>query len=368
MSPEHKRRAVSAVLKAGLCSLRRACRYLGLGRSSYFYEPTQRNGYEKLLVDRIIALSKEEPTYGYRFITELLHREGWRVNRKKVQRIRRAEGLIATQPKKKARRNGTSTTACKQRADAISDVWSWDFIFDTTEEGKSIKILSIVDEYSRFCIALEVERKINGESVSGVLDRVCKAYGTPRHIRSDNGPEFVAELIREWIQERKIGAIYIEPGSPWQNPYVESFHSRFRMDYLNREWFINLLDAKVGIADWREKYNNRRPHSGLNYRSPAEVFFAEPVPKAQTHDRTDIPSQHSGALPPNPRDLSHYRLPAGQPLREAGSTRLPDLPYKHCRGRSGCIPAEPYPPKQLDQSIPSIKNLQSQKQPCPANI
>lgn len=275
VGPEHKRRAVSAVLKAGLCSMRRACRYLGLGRSSYFYQGVQREVYERQLVDRIKELSREEPTYGYRFITELLRREGWRVNRKKVQRIRRAEGLSAVQPRKKARRTGESSEPGKQTAESPNDVWSWDFIFDTTEEGKTIKILSMVDESSRFCIGLNVNRKIDGRVVLQALDAACERYGAPRYIRSDNGPEFVASEVRKWVEERQIGTIYIEPGSPWQNGYVESFHSRFRNDCLNREWFINELDAKVTIADWREKYNERRPHSGLGYHSPAEIFFGK---------------------------------------------------------------------------------------------
>jgi putative transposase len=292
VGPEHKRRAVSAVLKAGLCSMRRACRYLGLGRSSYFYQGVQREDYERQLVDRIRELSEEEPTYGYRFITELLRREGWRINRKKVQRIRRAEGLAAVQPRRKVRRAGESTAPEKRTAESPNDVWSWDFIFDTTEEGKTIKILSIVDEKSRFCIDLNVNRKMDRRVVLKALDEACERYGAPRYIRSDNGPEFVAKEVRQWVEERQIGTIYIEPGSPWQNGYVESFHSRFRNDCLNREWFINELDAKVTIADWREKYNQKRPHSGLGYRSPVEIFHnaSGRAPNEEACQTTDTPS------------------------------------------------------------------------------
>lgn len=275
VSPEHKRRAVASVVEAGLCSLRRACRYLELNRSSYFYRPRARADYERQLLERIKALSNENVTYGYRFITALLRREGWRVNRKKVQRLRRAEGLQGQVAKKKKTRRGASSTEPPVSAQEPNAVWSWDFIFDTTENGRSIKILSIVDEASRFCIDLNVNRKMGSQQVRAALDQACRRYGAPGCIRSDNGPEFIADAIREWVEQRQIGCVFIEPGSPWQNPYVESFHSRFRNDCLNREWFINELDARVTIADWRENYNQRRPHSGLNYRSPAELYLGK---------------------------------------------------------------------------------------------
>ena len=275
VSPEHKRRAIASVVEAGLCSLRRACRYLGLSRSSYFYRPRARGDYEQLLLERLKDLSGKHPTYGYRFITELLRREGWRVNRKKVQRLRRAEGLQGQVARKKKAKRGASTMDAPVAAEQANDVWSWDFIFDTTEDGRSIKILSIVDEATRFCVDLNVSRKMGSKQVRAALDQACRVYGKPRCIRSDNGPEFVAQTIREWIQERQIGCAYIEPGSPWQNPYVESFHSRFRNDCLNREWFINELDARVTIADWRDQYNERRPHSGLDYCSPAELYLGK---------------------------------------------------------------------------------------------
>jgi putative transposase len=272
VSPEHKRRAVTAVLEAGICTLRRACRHLGLGRSSYFYRPKGREPEEVLLVKRIREISLAEPTYGYRFVTAELIKEGWRVNRKKVQRIRRAEGLVAAQPKRKVQRRGNSTTIGKTVARQPNDIWTWDFIHDRTEDGRTIKIFSLIDEYSRYCLTLKVENKINAKAVCKALQQACADFGTPGHIRSDNGPEFIADIIREWITDKKVETIYIDPGCPWQNPFVESFHSRFRNDCLNREMFLNLLDAKVAIGDWRDKYNDRRPHSGIAYRSPVEVF------------------------------------------------------------------------------------------------
>jgi hypothetical protein len=166
---------------------------------------------------------------------------------------------------------------------------------------------------------LKVENKINAKAVRQTLQQACAASGHPRHIRSDNGPEFIADTIREWISEQRIQTLYIEPGCPWQNPFVESFHSRFRNDCLNRELFLNLLDAQVAIGDWRAKYNNRRPHSGIGYRSPVEVFQA-PLPSA------DQPAANStadmGALPPNPRDLSLCGIPAGCVLKTVESIKL----------------------------------------------
>lgn len=307
---------MTAVLEAGLCTLRRACRYLGLGRSSYFYRPKHREADEVLLVKRIREISAAESTYGYRFVTAELVKEGWRVNAKKVQRIRRAEGLVAAQPKRKQQRTGISTTTEKIEARHSNDVWTWDFIHDRTEDGRTIKIFSLIDEYSRYCLALKVENKINAKAVQRVLNQVCAAFGPPRHIRSDNGPEFIAEVIREWINDHKVQTLYINPGCPWQNPFVESFHSRFRSECLNRELFLNLLDAKVAIRDWQDKYNTRRPHSGIGYRSPAEVY--QPIQQTPPTD----PNPNKGALPPNPRDLSLCGIPAGSVLKTVESIAL----------------------------------------------
>ncbi len=319
LSPKHKRRAVAAVLEVGLCTLRRACRYLGLGRSSYFYRPQEREPEEVTLVKRIREISLAEPTYGYRFVTAELIKEGWQGNRKKVQRIRRAEGLVAVQPKRKSTRRGNSTVSDKVEAKGPNDIWTWDFIHDRTEDGRTIKIFSLIDEYSRYCLTLKVENKINAKAVRQALRQAVAAFGWPRHIRSDNGPEFIADIIRQWIIEQKIQTIYIDPGCPWQNPYVESFHSRFRNDCLNRELFLNLLDAQVAIGDWRTKYNHRRPHSGIGYRSPVEVF--------QSPSPTDAISAANasatmGALPPSPRDFSLCGIPAGSVLKTVESITL----------------------------------------------
>jgi transposase InsO family protein len=271
VSPAQKKSAVEHVLKLGLCSLRRACRYLRLNRSVYHYRPRARQEAETALVKRVIALSLEHPRYGYRFITELLRREGWTVSLRKVQRLRRKEGLGVKPVAKKARRRGESTTPAVT-ADRPNAVWCWDFIFDRTEDGRTLKILSLVDEYSRYCIRLRVEARMTASTVVETIREAVAEYGAPTAIRSDNGSEFVANEIRQWLEAAKIGTIYIEPGSPWQNPWVESFHSRLREECLNRELFYGLAEARLVIGDWREHYNNDRPHSGINYKSPSQVY------------------------------------------------------------------------------------------------
>lgn len=276
VSPEQKRRAVDHILSVGMCSLRRACRYLGLSRSSYFYKGRNRSDGERNLVSQIIALSLQKPTYGYRFVTAALRNAGCMINHKKVQAVRRKEGLAAKANSRKDTRRGVST-GTRAQARFPGDVWCCDFIFDTTEDGRTLKILSVVDEFSRFCLVLLCARRIGSERVIDALEEVCQRYGRPGHIRSDNGSEFIAEILSDWVAHHTdpIKTLYIDPGSPWQNPWVESFHSRFRNDCLNRELFISQVDAQVAIADWQDEYNCQRPHSGIGYKSPVEVFLPE---------------------------------------------------------------------------------------------
>ena len=274
VSPSQKRSAVEHVLSEGLCSLRRACRYLRLSRSVYTYQPKSREEAEESLLKRVIALSLEYPRYGYRFLTEMLRREGWTVSRKKVQRLRRKEGLGVKPPAKKTKRRGSSSTPAVV-ADRPNAVWCWDFIFDRTEDGRTLKILSLVDEYSRFCVRLRVESTMKASAVIRTIQEAIEEHGAPAALRSDNGPEFIADELREWTESTRIGTIYIDPGSPWQNPWVESFHSRLRDGCLNREIFFGLTEAKLVIGDWREHYNRERPHSGTNDKSPAQIYLPQ---------------------------------------------------------------------------------------------
>jgi putative transposase len=226
------------------------------------------------LYQRIIALSWHYPRYGYRRIRALLAREGWMVSRKQVQRIRRREGLKVRPKPKKIPRRGLSTGLPTQ-ATHRHHVWTSDFIFDRNDNGGTLKMMTLLDEYSRQCLAIQVERHSTAAQVLGVLERVMIQFGVPDHIRSDNGPEFIAAKVQQWLADNHIKTIYIDPGSPWQNRYIESLHSRFRDECLSREMLLNLREARVVIADWRIEYNTERPHSRLGYLSPEEFIKTE---------------------------------------------------------------------------------------------
>ena len=213
--------------------MRRACHYLGLHRSTYRYRPRQPLPQQIQLYQRIVALSWHCPRYGYRRIRALLAQEGWSVSRKQVQRIRRKEGLKVRPKPQRLRRQGVSTGLPTQ-ATHRNDVWTWDFIFDRTDKGSTLKILTMLDEYTRQFLAIRVERQIRSDQVLATLWQAMMQYGIPQHIQSDNGTEFIAGKIQRWLCENQIKTLYIEPGSPWQNGFVESFHSRFRDECLNR--------------------------------------------------------------------------------------------------------------------------------------
>ncbi len=271
VSPSQKKAAVAHVVPQRLCSVRRACRYLGLPRSTYRYVPKPIPDRRDQLHQRIVALSWAYPRYGYRRIRRVLAREGWTVSRKQVPRIRRREALKVRPKPKKIPRRGVSTGLPTQ-AMHRHQVWTWDFIFDRTDNGGTLKMMTLLDEYTRQCLAIQVERQITAAQVLAVLEKAMIQYGVPGYIRSDNGPEFIAAQVQQWLSEHHIKTIYIDPGSPWQNGYIESFHSRFRDECLNREWLLNLREARVVIEDWRQHYNTDRPHSRLGYLSPEEFI------------------------------------------------------------------------------------------------
>lgn len=229
---------------------------------------------------RMLELVRLHPRYGYRRIWAVLSKqEGWRVNVKRVYRLWKREGLKVPQKRCKKRRLGGSANSCLRRRAAHPDhVWTWDFIFDVTANGRSIKILSIVDEYTRECLALEVSRKMAATDVIDVLLELAAVRGLPEHIRCDNGPEFIAEAIRSWLGTSRVGTLYVEPGSPWQNGYAESFHARLRDELLSTEIFETVAEARALATRWRLEYNHRRPHSSLDYQTPA-AFAATCVPR-----------------------------------------------------------------------------------------
>ena len=276
VSPAQKKQAVACVVDQRLCSERRACRYLGVHRSTYRYPVKSPLPQQVQVHQRIVSLSWQYPRYGYRRIRAVLEREGWSVSRKQVQRIRRKEGLKVHPKPQRIPRQGVSTGLPTQ-ATHRNHVWTWDFIFDRTDKGSTLKMLTMLDEYTRQCLAIRVERQIRSGQVLATLWQAMMQYGIPEHIRSDNGTEFIAGKIQRWLRVNQIKTLYIEPGSPWQNGYIESFHSRFRDECLNREWLLNLREARVVIEDWRQHYNTERPHSRLSYLSPENYIKHQKV-------------------------------------------------------------------------------------------
>lgn len=252
-------------------SQRRACRAVGQPRATQRYAARERNG-EGALCDQMRELALRWPRYGYRRVTALLHREGWRVNRKRVHRLWRREGLKVVQKQRKKRRSidGSSANAChRRRSERPNHVWSLDFIHDRTAGGGSLKIFSVIDEYTRECFMIETQRHITGAEVIAALKALMALHGVPEHVRCDNGPEFIGRAIRRGLRESKVSTLYIAPASPWENGYVESYHGRLRDELLNREEFASLAEARALLEAWREEYNQERPHSALNYQTPA---------------------------------------------------------------------------------------------------
>ena len=279
VSPLQKRRAVQGVVQAGLCSQRRACRYLGVHRSSHRHEPKQPSDWLLRLHAQIETFSHKYPRLGYRKLVRLLRKEGWQVGRKLVQRIRREHGLRVKRWTKRPRRRGRSTGTIPTKAQRVNHVWSWDFISDRTDNGGKLRILSVLDEYSRECLALHVARKLTAADLIEVMERLVTQRGVPAHIRSDNGSEFVARTLQAWLADRQVKTLYIEPGSPWQNGHVESFHGSLRDECLDRELMLSVAEARVVIENYRLYYNEVRPHGGLGYRTPTQAFT-----EAQTLD------------------------------------------------------------------------------------
>ena len=216
-------------------------------------------------------LVRQRPRFGYRRIAALLRREGWRANPKRIWRLWRQEGLKVPRKQRKRRSLGVSENACHcRRAERKDHVWTWDFVFDRTTSGSALKWLSIVDEFTRECLTLKVARSITSEDVIDALAELFAMRGVPAHIRSDNGPEFVAHAIQRWLAQVGVQTLYIAPGAPWENGYAESFHSRLRDEFLAPEEFENVAAARKLTTAWQEDYNHQRPHSSLGYLTPAE--------------------------------------------------------------------------------------------------
>jgi len=259
-------------------SERKACRVLRQPRSTQRCCPVPADD-EEPLTRRIVELAAEYGRYGYRRITAMLRREGWRVNHKRVERIWRREGLKVPAKQPKRGRLWFNDGSCIRLRPAYKDhVWSYDFVADRTKDGRPLKMLTLIDEYTRECLAIKVARSIKSQDVLESLAELFVHRGTPGHIRSDNGPEFTAQAVREWLGRVDVKTLFIEPGSPWENGYVESFNGKLRDELLNREIFYTLTEAKVLIERWRNEYNTKRPHSSLGYRPPAPETVAAAPP------------------------------------------------------------------------------------------
>ena len=294
MSPGHKKAVVQAAVESGLCSGRAGCRILKLSRSAYRYRSGQRRDRQQEIVKRIHALTDENPRYGYRRITALLRQEGWNVGKRQVQRLRRLEGLRVPPTKRKYARRGHST-GLPTKATHKNHVWTWDFIADATTRGGTIRMLTVLDEHTRECHVLRADRALKSGDVISLVKAAIELHGAPEYIRSDNGSEFIATELQRWLAEAKIKTIYIEPGNPWQNGFVESFHGRFRDECLNREQLWTLTEARVVIEDYRNHYNQRRPHSKLGYKSPASYAANfNPSLAAVSPAKPGLPSARDG--------------------------------------------------------------------------
>jgi putative transposase len=225
---------------------------------------------EPPLVRRIVQLASDYGRYGYRRVTALLRGEGWPVNHKRVERLWRQEGLKVPQKQPKRRRLWLADGSCVRLRPAHKDhVWSYDFVADRTSDGRAFRMLTVIDEHTRECLAIDVARKLSSEDVLERLSDLFVRRGVPSYVRSDNGSEFTATKVRQWLARVDVTTLFIEPGSPWENGYVESFNGKLRDELLAREQFDTLLEAKVLIERWRSDYNTRRPHSSLGYRPPA---------------------------------------------------------------------------------------------------
>lgn len=269
VGPAPKRAAVRHVRERLGVSERRACRTIKQPRSTQRYE-AKASDCERRLAAAMHDLVRANPRYGYRRIAALLCRQGWRVNVKRVHRLWKREGFKVPKRQVRRRRLGHSINGCgRNRAQRRNHVWAWDFVHDRTAGGRALKWFSVVDEFTRQCLVLEVRRSIKAPDVMTMLFEAAARYGAPQHIRSDNGPEFIAGQVRVGLAQLGVGTLYIEPGSPWQNGHAESFGSKLRDELLNRELFASLHEAQVVAKDWRENYNTQRPHSALGYQTPA---------------------------------------------------------------------------------------------------
>jgi len=261
------RRTVVGMLEAKGISHRRSCRLSGISRSAAKYEPTKR---DEPLVVRMKELAIEHFRYGYRRIWALLKREGWQVNVKRVWRLWKMNRLQVPKKSPRQRRQGPTVALAPYQAVAPNHVWTLDFVADRLSHGGRLRMLTVVDEFTRECLTIRVERSLKAKDVQETLAAVMKERGHPCYLRSDNGSEFIEKSLQKWLRSKGTDSIFITPGSPWENGKCESFNGKFRDECLNAQWFRTLREAKVLVEMWRKQYNTFRPHRALGYATPAE--------------------------------------------------------------------------------------------------
>lgn len=274
MTPQRRRRAVDTLQRGFGVSQRRACRTAGQSRSTQRKCPRALRSEDQRLASRLRAIAGDHPRWGWKTAHQILLREGWSINRKRTRRVWRQEGLKRPARTRKRRRVATEQAA-RLRATRANEVWAIDFQFDETADRRRLKLCNIVDEHTREALAVRVGRTCTAEEVIVVIEELVTQRGAPDHLRADNGPEMVAWTLRDYCRASGTDTAYIEPGSPWENPYVESFNGRLRDELLNIEEFGSLTEAKVIIEDWRRQYNTYRPHSALGGLTPAEFAVRE---------------------------------------------------------------------------------------------
>jgi putative transposase len=284
VSAPARRRQVDFAVSRG-ASVRRACALLEVSRSALEYT-SRMPARDAELAEELQRIAAAHPRYGHRFAWAVLTQQRqWRVNRKRVRRVWRALGLCASRKKRRKLRTGQARPLTPTGA---NQVWAYDFVHDTCGNGQQFKALTVKDEWTRECLAIEVAPSIDARRVITVLERLFAQYGVPAALRSDNGPEFIARALKIWALMNHSETVTIEPGKPWQNGSSESFNGTFRAECLDREWFANLREAKIVIEQWRWEYNTQRPHSSLGYRTPAEVGSEARAAMTQESGKVEI--------------------------------------------------------------------------------
>lgn len=264
VSPQAKRDTVTYVMASHALGLTRACGLIGISRSLYRYASKRPD--DKALKERLCELAGQKRRYGYRRLHVLLCREGWTINRKRTYRVYHAADLMVRRRKRK--RIAGVERQVKVMAVAPNQSWSMDFVSDGFVDGRRLRCLNIVDDFTKECLAIEVDTSLPGRRVASVLERLAESRGLPQSVTVDNGPEFVSKALDEWAYRNQLKLRFIEPGKPQQNAYIESFNGKFRDECLNEHWFLSMHHARQVIAAWRQEYNYERPHSSLGYLTP----------------------------------------------------------------------------------------------------